>query len=59
YVITDADAESINNKVERFSESINYIKSVNVAMVTVKGIANNAHSGIVHNVITAEDLFKA
>ncbi|MCR5456368.1 MAG: ATP-binding protein [Bacteroidales bacterium] len=58
YVVTKDDTESLANKSERFSQSINYNKSINITLITANGIAQTGHWSEVHSVVTAEDLFK-
>ena len=58
YTVSNDDSFSIANKIERFSKAINNAKSINVTMITVNGIAEAGHWSDVHNVVTAEDLFR-
>ena len=58
YTISNEDSLSIANKVERFSEAISNTKSINVTMITVNGITENGHWNDVHNVVSAEELFR-
>lgn len=54
----DAEYErKLRNKKSAFIDATNTRKAVHLTMVTTFGIKANAHSGIVQNEITLEDLF--
>lgn len=58
YVVTLDDSKKLARRVSRFSQHINYKKSINITMITANGIAKRGYWGDVHQVITAVDLFK-
>lgn len=58
YVVTLDDFTSLNNKAERFIQTVGRGKSISLTMVTVCGIAKTGYWGDIHNSITSEDLFK-
>lgn len=56
--VIDAEYEQkLRNKKSAFINATNTRKAVHLTMVTTFGIKANAHSGIVQNEITLEDLF--
>ena len=60
YPISAEDADSIENKVNAFSSSPMHktTHSIQVIIVTTKGVANGTHRDAINQVITLEDLFK-
>jgi len=60
YSISAEDADCIDNKVNAFSGSpMHKTKhSIQVIIVTTKGVANSKYRDIVNQVITLDDLFK-
>ncbi|MBQ0081359.1 MAG: hypothetical protein KBS95_07445, partial [Alistipes sp.] len=60
YPISAEDADSIENKVNAFSTSPMHkiTHSIQVIIVTTKGVANGTHRDAINQVITLEDLFK-
>ena len=57
YVIDAEYEQKLRNKKSIFIDTTNTRKAVHLTMVTTFGIKVNAHSGIVQNEITLEDLF--
>lgn len=57
YVIDAEYEQKLRNKKSVFINATNTRKAVHLTMVTTFGIKANAHSGIVQNEITLEDLF--
>lgn len=57
YVIDAEYEQKLRNKKSVFINTTNTRKAVHLTMVTTFGIKVNAHSGIVQNEITLEDLF--
>ncbi len=57
YVIDAEYEQKLRNKKSAFINATNTRKAVHLTMVTTFGIKVNAHSGIVQNEITLEDLF--
>lgn len=57
YVIDAEYEQKLRNKKSAFIDATNTRKAVHLTMVTTFGIKANAHSGIVQNEITLEDLF--
>lgn len=57
YVIDAEYEQKLRNKKSAFIDTTNTRKAVHLTMVTTFGIKVNAHSGIVQNEITLEDLF--
>ena len=57
YVIDAEYEQKLRNKKSAFINATNTRKAVHLTMVTTFGIKANAHSGIVQNEITLEDLF--
>ncbi|MBO5817998.1 MAG: AAA family ATPase [Paludibacteraceae bacterium] len=57
YVIDAEYEQKLRNKKSVFIDTTNTRKAVHLTMVTTFGIKANAHSGIVQNEITLEDLF--
>ena len=57
YVIDAEYERKLRNKKSVFIDTTNTRKAVHLTMVTTFGIKANAHSGIVQNEITLEDLF--
>ena len=57
YVIDAEYEQKLRNKKSIFIDTTNTRKAVHLTMVTTFGIKANAHSGIVQNEITLEDLF--
>lgn len=54
----NADCErNLRNKLAAFAEEVAPDKALHLTMVTARGLARNAHSGIVVNELTADDLF--
>lgn len=58
YIVTQDDSTSMTNKAERFSQAIGHGKSISMTMITVGGIAKTGYWSDIHNVVTADDLFK-
>jgi hypothetical protein len=58
YIVTQDDSTSMSNKAERFSRAIGFGKSISMTMITVNGIAKAGYWSDIHNVVTADDLFK-
>ena len=60
YPISAEDADSIENKVNAFSASPMHktTHSIQLIIVTTKGVANGTHRDAINQVITLEDLFK-
>lgn len=57
YVIDAEYEQKLRNKKSIFIDTTNTRKAVHLTMVTTFGIKANAHSGIVQNEITLDDLF--
>ncbi len=57
YAIDAEYEQKLRNKKSTFINATNTRKAVHLTMVTTFGIKANAHSGIVQNEITLEDLF--
>ena len=57
YIIDAEYEQKLRNKKSAFINTTNTRKAVHLTMVTTFGIKANAHSGIVQNEITLEDLF--
>ena len=57
YVIDAEYEQKLRNKKSVFIDTTNTRKAVHLTMVTTFGIKANAHSGIVQNEITLDDLF--
>lgn len=57
YAIDAEYEQKLRNKKSTFINATNTRKAVHLTMVTTFGIKTNAHSGIVQNEITLEDLF--
>ena len=57
YAIDAEYEQKLRNKKSAFINATNTQKAVHLTMVTTFGIKTNAHSGIVQNEITLEDLF--
>ena len=57
YAIDAEYEQKLRNKKSAFIDATNTRKAVHLTMVTTFGIKSNAHSGIVQNEITLEDLF--
>ena len=57
YIIDAEYEQKLRNKKSVFINTTNTRKAVHLTMVTTFGIKTNAHSGIVQNEITLEDLF--
>lgn len=57
YVIDAEYEQKLRNKKSAFIDATNTRKAVHLTMVTTFGVKANAHSGIVQNEITLEDLF--
>ena len=57
YAIDAEYEQKLRNKKSVFIDTTNTRKAVHLTMVTTFGIKANAHSGIVQNEITLEDLF--
>ena len=57
YAIDAEYEQKLRNKKSAFINTTNTRKAVHLTMVTTFGIKANAHSGIVQNEITLEDLF--
>ena len=57
YIIDAEYEQKLRNKKSVFIDTTNTRKAVHLTMVTTFGIKANAHSGIVQNEITLEDLF--
>ena len=57
YAIDAEYEQKLRNKKSVFIDATNTRKAVHLTMVTTFGIKANAHSGIVQNEITLEDLF--
>ena len=57
YIIDAEYEQKLRNKKSVFIDTTNTRKAVHLTMVTTFGIKVNAHSGIVQNEITLEDLF--
>ena len=57
YIIDAEYEQKLRNKKSAFIDTTNTRKAVHLTMVTTFGIKVNAHSGIVQNEITLEDLF--
>lgn len=57
YIIDAEFEQKLRNKKSAFINTTNTRKAVHLTMVTTFGIKTNAHSGIVQNEITLEDLF--
>ncbi|MBQ9137306.1 MAG: ATP-binding protein [Alistipes sp.] len=57
YAIDAEYEQKLRNKKSAFIDTTNTRKAVHLTMVTTFGIKVNAHSGIVQNEITLEDLF--
>ena len=57
YAIDAEYEQKLRNKKSAFINATNTRKAVHLTMVTTFGIKANAHSGIVQNEITLEDLF--
>lgn len=57
YIIDAEYEQKLRNKKSAFINATNTRKAVHLTMVTTFGIKTNAHSGIVQNEITLEDLF--
>lgn len=60
YTLSAEDAESIENKVNAFSASPMHktAHSIQVIIITTKGVSKGVHRDSVNQVITLEDLFK-
>ncbi|MBQ7691508.1 MAG: ATP-binding protein [Muribaculaceae bacterium] len=60
YGITAADENNILNKIDAFVGSPMHraTHSIQLVMITTKGLAMGEHTGIVNQVITMDDLFK-
>jgi hypothetical protein len=48
---------NLRNKISRFMAISDKHKSIQLTFVTTYGIEQNAHSGIVNNEVTLDDLF--
>ncbi len=57
YIIDAEYEQKLRNKKSAFINTTNTRKAVHLTMVTTFGIKANAHSGIVQNEITLDDLF--
>ena len=57
YIIDAEYEQKLRNKKSAFINATNTRKAVHLTMVTTFGIKANAHSGIVQNEITLDDLF--
>lgn len=57
YIIDAEYEQKLRNKKSVFIDTTNTRKAVHLTMVTTFGIKANAHSGIVQNEITLDDLF--
>ena len=57
YIIDAEYEQKLRNKKSVFIDTTNTRKAVHLTMVTTFGIKVNAHSGIIQNEITLEDLF--
>ena len=57
YIIDAEYEQKLRNKKSVFIDTTNTRKAVHLTMVTTFGIKTNAHSGIVQNEITLDDLF--
>ena len=57
FVIDAACERSLRNKLSAFAEEAAPNKALHLTMVTMNGVAKNAHAGIAVNEITASDLF--
>lgn len=48
---------NLRNKMQQFIERTKMKKSIQLTFITTYGLAKNIHSGVVHKVITLDDLF--
>ncbi len=58
YVLERDEAMSLANKAERFLEGPGRGKSLNITLVTVNGLKHTGYWSDIHQVVTANDLFK-
>ena len=58
YTVDSDCADDLIHKMETFQKETDSDKAIHITLVTVNGIKKNEYSGIVQNVITAENLFK-
>lgn len=57
FVISGEYAENLARKIEAFSQSQHFGKSVFLTMITPCGVKENEHSGVVQSEVTLDDLF--
>ena len=58
YALSGDEAERLQWRKTAFADETGVRKTLRLTLVTPVGIARNAHAGIVHNVVTLNDLFK-
>lgn len=58
YVIDAADEANLLHKMETFRSETSTRKALHLTMITLNGVANNSHKGIVTNEVTGEDLLR-
>ena len=57
FVISKSYEMNLRNKIAKFMENASRRKSIRLTMITTFGVERNAHSGIVNDNITLDDLF--
>ena len=58
YALSSDEAERLRWRKTAFASETGVKKTMRLTLVTPVGLARNAHAGIVHNVVTLNDLFK-
>ena len=58
YALSSDEAERLCWRKEAFAAETGVRKTMRLTLVTPVGLARNAHAGIVHNVVTLNDLFR-
>ena len=58
FVITKRYAEDLKTKVGVFRDLVAHGKTVYLTLVSVSGVHQNSHSGIVQSEVTLDDLFR-
>ena len=57
YKITKDYEETLRRRAQVFSEETHISRGVVHTLITPVGLSQGAHSGIIHSVVTAKDLF--
>ena len=58
YVITQDEEMKLRTRMEVFRTVTHTPKAIHMTMVTIHGLVQKPHAGIIQNVVTMDDLFE-